>query len=596
MKWTKEHIVFLFKYVCFKFRRQYKIFKLERIKSYEGTVSEDISNLLEVVADDMDYDCFHVRVLGQNYNLKEVNWSEDVLSSHVYAKERFDKLRYERLFNQGIEVKNPWELSRFQFFIYFVLQYRKSRDIAYYEEFKSIVYHWHSENTYLYGINWTCTMEVAIRAINWIFACSLFGRVFWEDVTFKEFLRDRLIEHGRYIYSFPEKSLGGSSNNHLATDYCGLFVISAFIQNKESEKWKRTAVRGLEECMDKQVLDDGCDFECSIPYHRLITEIFIVPAFLDYNRKQLSSAYYSKLFKMLEFVESYTDVVGNAPQMGDNDSGVILPFNRLDNQNHLYVLQLGEYVFDFDFLKNKRVVSPLLYLYPKRQEKISLEKLGCTPRRFENPAVFAQGGYCVLKNEIFDLVVYAPSLKRGGHRHHDTGNFALSYKGIPIVEDPGTGCYTSDFLTRNRLKASSSHNIYYRDCDQSFSKQIFLSEINHYSTIEKASDDRIVVKISYLSQEVYFREFRMEGNKIIITDRFLVGSDEFTGGLNFNERVRVENDVFCSSGVSVKLEGVKDWRVKEYDYSPEYGRIESKQRVEYTPSRNVKIIIYAQDV
>ena len=192
--------------------------------------------------------------------------------------------------------------------------------------------------------------------------------------------------------------------------------------------------------------------------------------------------------------------------------------------------------------------------------------------------------------------MYAPSLKRGGHRHHDTGNFALSYKGIPIVEDPGTGCYTSDFLTRNRLKASSSHNIYYRDCDQSFSKQIFLSEINHYSTIEKASDDRIVVKISYLSQEVYFREFRMEGNKIIITDRFLVGSDEFTGGLNFNERVRVENDVFCSSGVSVKLEGVKDCRVKEYDYSPEYGRIESKQRVEYYPSRNVKIIIYAQDV
>ena len=37
-------------------------------------------------------------------------------------------------------------------------------------------------------------------------------------------------------------------------------------------------VNGLEKCIKEQVYDDGVDFEGSIPYHRLVLELFAYSA------------------------------------------------------------------------------------------------------------------------------------------------------------------------------------------------------------------------------------------------------------------------------------------------------------------------------
>ena len=593
MKEQLAKIVFLFRRILFRINRLCKIWNLKRNMEYEGRISENIANLFEVEVKEGDNpDCFHVCILGQKYNLKAVNWSEDAGSSFVYDKVRFDKLHYARLFGKGIEVKNPWELSRFQFFHHFILQYLKTKDLKYYEEFKNLIYGWCADNPFLYGVNWTCTMEVSIRAINWVFACSLFGKLFFEDEKFKTFLRNRLIDHARYIYNFPERGLNGTANNHLAADYCGLFVISMFIRSKEADKWRKEAIVGLEGCMEEQILNDGCDFECSIPYHRLILEILLIPAFLDSEGRMFSNNYFFTLCKMLEFVECYTDIAGNAPQMGDNDSGVILPFNRLDNQNHLYLLSLGGCLFDHDFMRNKQERPMSLYIQPVRQKKMNLETLGYKPRTFNHLTVFPQGGYYILKEGDFDLVVYSPLLRESGHRHYDTGNFTLSYKGRRVLLDPGTGCYTPDFCLRSKLKGEASHNVYYQETDGAFSKLVFESDLKYQSVVEETCENGITIKVRYFLQDIYIREFRIDENGVVITDQFLEDNDRFKGGLNFSEDVQVSDNKFCSSGLFVELEGIKNWRVRDYDYSPVYGKIEKRQRIEYSPCAKVKIVMY----
>ena len=191
-------------------------------------------------------------------------------------------------------------------------------------------------------------------------------------------------------------------------------------------------------------------------------------------------------------------------------------------------------------------------------------------------------------------MIYSPLSTEAGHRHYDAGNFTLSYKGKPVILDPGTGCYTSDFCLRNKLKGESSHNVYYQDADEVFSSQVFRSDVKYHSVVEEVSKNRIMLKVSRFSQDIYIREFYMDRDKIVITDRFIDNSKRFEGGLNFNEDIRMDGDRFCSSGVVVELKGIKDWEIKEYDYSPVYGSIETKQRIEYVPSGNVKIAIYAE--
>lgn len=575
-----------------RIRRRYHIVKLSNVNSDNGCVSKKITELFTALPEECvkNSELSQIYLLGQYYNLKNVDWCRDPHSSYIYPKLRFDKIHYENLFNQGIEVKNPWELSRFQFSHKYVNQYISSGNEQYYEDYKKIVYNWCEENPFLYGINWSCTMEVAIRAINWIFACSLFNTIFYEDIPFQKFLKNRLIEHARYIQSFPEIGLNGVSNNHLIADYCGLFVISFFIDSKDCQRWRREAITGLEVCIINQVLDDGCDFECSIPYHRLALEMFLTAALIDADRKLFSKTYYIKLFKMLKFVEQYSDRKGNAPQMGDNDSGIILPFNTLDNQNHLYLLSLGSYIFDYDFLQEKVKNKSLRYL-PQKQVKV---KQHIAPGKFSNYSSFVNGGYYIIKCEELELVIYSPDYPVKGHGHYDRGNFTLSYKGQPLIVDPGSGCYTSNIYLKNELRSVLSHNVYHCATDKELPLDIFgVSDTKYTSFVEQICDNEATIKIRYNSKDLLSRNFFVKKDELIISDCFLSDASGFTGILNFYEKLVINEDKqICSSNVKIEIKNAYSFKISDYLYSPIYGVTEKKQRLEYAPSMYTKIHIH----
>lgn len=583
-----------YKVVPHRFQRLFRIARLKNESFCPCEVNKTVSELF-VVSQDNDFavsDFNHFRILGQDYNLDDVNWSQDIHSAYIYPLLRFDKIHYQNLFNQGIEVKNPWELSRFQFFYKYVQSYAVTRDEKYYQCFKNIVYNWCKENPFLYGVNWSCTMEVAIRALNLVFAASMFDTVFYDDIQFKTFLKDRLTEHARYIHNFPEKALFGNSNNHLTADYCGLFVISLFIDSKESRKWRQESIEGLEECMREQVLADGCDFECSIPYHRLTLEMFLTAALLDAERKWFSQAFYARLFKMFEFVGQYTDVNGNAPQMGDNDSGIILPFNILDNQNHLYLLQLGSYIFESNLLENKWN-RHTLRIIPKGQVKIN-----CLHRKFNNITAFEDGGYYVLKYGNFELMVYSPEFPLNRHGHCDRGNFTLSYKGRPVVVDPGSGTYTSDVRLRNLLRSVLSHNVYHNAADKELPSEIFRAfDLKYSSSVVRTYDNGVVIKIQYEANDLLTRDFYITEDEVIVSDNFISDPIGYTGVLNFYDTLSTnENEQIYLSDLRLEIENATDVHITEYPYSPIYGTIVMKQRIEYKPSNCTKISFHAKNL
>src|SRR5438309_1490022 len=79
--------------------------------------------------------------------------------------------------------------------------------------------------------------------------------------------------------------------------------------------------------IDRQVYPDGVDFEASVPYHRLVQELFLFPAmYLHACGLNISSRYCERLRSMARFTAAYSRSDGMSPVWGDNDDARVLPF------------------------------------------------------------------------------------------------------------------------------------------------------------------------------------------------------------------------------------------------------------------------------
>src|SRR5262249_48342055 len=87
-------------------------------------------------------------------------------------------------------------------------------------------------------------------------------------------------------------------------------------------QWDEQCRAWLVEEMEGEVLPDGADFESSVPYHRLVAELFLGAARLaDYKRAPLPPEFLRPLRGTLEYVEAVLRPDGLMPQVGDADDG-----------------------------------------------------------------------------------------------------------------------------------------------------------------------------------------------------------------------------------------------------------------------------------
>lgn len=551
-------------------------------------------------SDELCYSIFGIKI-----NLEDIEWHKDKFSGFVYTLKRFDKLNAEQWFDQGIELKFPWELSRFYFAISLGQKYLITKDESYYKIFKTIVLKWIEKNPFLYGVNWLSTMEVAIRLINWIVATNIFSELIKNDKEFKKIITQSLLQHAEYIHSFPEIYEKELTTNHTTAGYAGLlFLALSFQDHIKSKIWMESAVNGLENCIKEQVYEDGVDFEASIPYHRLVLELFAYSAMVaDSNHIKFSNEYYKKLFKMFEFTAAYIDENGNAPQIGDNDSGRLLIFNALDNDpyknehDHSYLLSLGENIFDYKFRskcmnRDEQIIS-FLFL----SAKIKTGDLSIKPRDTEKSISFEKGGIYLLKNRNFDLLVSLcpPGQKgKGGHNHLDAGSFTLSVKGNPIIVDPGTYCYSTNKIMRDKFRSHAYHNTLFTELDEKIDlnenglwglKKYYESEILEFN------DDAVSLQIIFNNDEIKKRRiFELKEDYLTIKDEC---KGEFTLRINFSPNIAVkeiEKGKFHIGDIIIKTTS-NQYTIEDYEYSPHYGSIIKSKCIKFFSIDNLEIKI-----
>lgn len=356
----------------------------------------------------------------------EIDWSRDFKSGRRWPLRH--RLLLPGFFFDDSDIKVPWELSRFQHLPLLAAAFQLSGQRRYLAEIGAQLDSWIAANPVEIGVNWACTMDVAIRTANWVAALALCA----EDACrepWAERAAASLLLHGRFIRANLETA--EARTNHYLSDVAGLIVVAAlFGRGPEGAAWGGFATRELAAEMEHQVRSDGCGHEASIPYHRLVGELFVcgTQAADSMRLEPLPDAYRERLEKMLDFVAAYTRPDGLAPQIGDNDDGRFLP--------------LGEYGTDY---------RSHLHLF--RQAGRAYEPpMGSTP--------FPAGGYYTMRyGDLYALVrcgdtgVYGI----GGHAHNDQLSFELCYDGTPLIEDPGTGTYYEDEEERLRFRSTGFH-------------------------------------------------------------------------------------------------------------------------------------------
>lgn len=404
--------------------------QLAAFDSSLGSLSEADAGLLLERAERLMRHEFDLLGSGPTDLGPAIDWHRDFKSGRVWPAVHIS--RFEVSFPDDSDVKVPWELSRFQHLPLLAAAHRLTGEERFLEEIGSQLDSWIAANPVEIGPNWACTMDVAIRAANWVAALAICAEEAAENAWFERALGSLLL-HGRFIRGHLEG--GEVRGNHYLSDVVGLLVVAAlFAASPEGERWLAWGAAELEAEMLHQVHPDGVDHEASIPYHRLVAELFlaggdVVAALVPGGP---SPAFEERLGLMLDFAADYARADGLAPQIGDADDGRFLPlgdYGARDHRDHAHLLRGRE-----------GMLSP-----------------AAGKRSFARRA----GGFHVLRSGDLHVVFRAGDTGMrglGGHSHNDQLSFELSGAGRSLVADPGAYLYTADPAARNRFRSTAFHS------------------------------------------------------------------------------------------------------------------------------------------
>lgn len=439
--------------------------------------------VLDLIATEADRTCEHVFDLlgsGPTPLGEKIDWHTDFKTGHRWNPKTYYKRIRPAPYPGGYDIKVPWELSRCQHFVRLGQAYWITGDEKYAREFVAQVEDWIASNPWPWGVNWACTMDVAIRAVNW-----LWGYAFFKDSPsltddFLVAFYKSLLVHGRHIYKNLENQ-EGFTNNHYLADLVGLIYLGILCPEfKEASEWREFGLRELWKEMFKQVYPDGVSFEASIPYHRLVTEFFLYTVILcQRNDIPVPDEVMARLEKMLEFVMYYTKPDGTVPLIGDGDNGRLVRLEVWDPPDrewidHRYLLVVGAVLFgrpDFARAAGDQW-EEAVWLLGDGVGKTSNRALrnSLAPQKQEISSTFPDGGIYILRGpeDEYLMMNAGPNGQngRGGHAHNDMLSFEFYSRGKSWILDPGTYSYTSDYQSRHLFRSTVYHNTPVVICNQ----------------------------------------------------------------------------------------------------------------------------------
>lgn len=391
-----------------------------------------------------------------------IDWLKDYKTGFAWPVQYFHDIDF-RNPGRPSDVKFPWELSRMQWLIPAGQAYLLTGDEQYAVLVKDVIEQWIDANPYAYSVNWACTMEVALRIIVWCWFFRVFhGSRAWSDSQFQFRFLKILFLHAEFTEQHLE--LSDINGNHYTSDAAGLHCAGLFFGTGETAlRWQEVSWKILTHELPRQVFNDGVDFEASVAYHRLVTELFFLPA--RYREKldlPVPAAYRERLIKMAEYTCAYTRYDGGSPLWGDADDARVIPFGSQKINDHRYLSSLIGAQWQIKHLLND-VNSGAGEIYwwhgPQTLQKLQQNNF---PLLKKQSIAFAEGGFYIMRNGDEDHVFIDCGPiglgGRGGHGHNDCLSFEAMLNKTLLISDCGAYVYTASYDERNLFRSTAYHN------------------------------------------------------------------------------------------------------------------------------------------
>ncbi|MGB3588776.1 MAG: alginate lyase family protein, partial [Tunicatimonas sp.] len=410
-----------------------------------------------------------IPIFGQKFHYNQpIDWHLDISSQSRFPKV-FAKDINIRTSEYG-SAKHVWEVNRLQFLPLLGLQYRSTNDQKLIQQFQTIVQSWIDDNPYLVGVNWYSNIEVNIRLIVWFFCWELFdvNALIQSNSQFKKFVEEQWVPtiYLHCLYSHQNPSYYSSANNHLISEYAGLFVAASFWKFDESEKWLKHAKTGLEKEIILQHSDRGVNKEEAAEYIQFITDFFLIPFVVAKNTDNFfSNTYQNQLEKILDYIFQMMDVRGNIPYYGDEDDGKVILLEEGHPDNFKSLLASGVILFGNNHWKSKSAgwdaKNAVMFGDTGKRTFDGVE--ANLTNQFSK--LYTEEGHFFLrkqqgKEEIYVHMDAAPLgfLSIAAHGHADALAFDVHVDGYPIITDAGTYTYHTDAEWRNYFIGTLAHN------------------------------------------------------------------------------------------------------------------------------------------
>ena len=390
------------------------------------------------------------------------------------------------------DIKHVWELNRHLHLVRLAQAWTLSRDVRWLHALEQQLRSWLDQCPPLTGPNWTSSLELGIRLINWSLVWQLAGgeasQLFAGESGQK--LRadwlDSIHAHCRTIAR--NLSRHSSANNHLIGELAGLYVgASTWPCWKESGDWLAQARRELEHEAQIQFSRDGVNREQAFAYHIFSSEFLFVAGLMGQaTGNPFPRPYWASLQRAMRFLRSVRDVGGNVPNVGDADDGCVFRLDASSMDRAAQLLALGDTVFGGAADKHPGVQWLLHALPGKRPD--------CDPHEVDTGWAFPEGGYFLFGNhfgeasEIKGMLDCGPLgyLGIAAHGHADALALTLSIAGEECLIDSGTYSYWQEQKWRDYFRGTSSHNTVRIDgLDQSVSGGRFMWLRKAHAHIER---------------------------------------------------------------------------------------------------------------
>ena len=389
-----------------------------------------------------------------------INWHRDPLSGRIWP------LDYHRdislWHNDGSDIRVLWELNRLGHLITLGRAYALTKDEEFAGESFTQLESWQAQNPVGRGANWSCAMEVALRATNLLAAFSLFRRSPNLNEERLLMLLTMFDQHGAHIRRNLEFSYVATSNHYLS-NLAGLLWLGIMLPElSAAAEWREWAQTEMLREMDKQILPDGADYEGSTGYHRFVLELLLYSFILcRANGIPIADKYWHKLYAMLVYLKTILRPDGAAPLIGDSDGGQVLPLVSHSADDHAYLLALGAAVFhDSQFKLAGLKTPPELLLILGREGLQNYEQLATSSTEASSQP-FPDAGTYVLRHDDLYLLFNAngPRKKRpASHQHNDVFSIEVSACGRAFIVDPGSYVYTANLHERHLFRSTAYHS------------------------------------------------------------------------------------------------------------------------------------------